>query len=392
MGTLKHILSIILALGFTFLILFTLDEAETKVEKEKLSFEAVANNSLKPVTVFEVSNTSTHGVIQSFGVVKPRWKTFIKSKQTGEILSISNQLQMGEHIKKGGVLFTFDNHHYQTQLAEGRNLIAQAELLLHNEKEQARIVRDDWRIFQKKGNPSAFALRIPQIKAAKAQLSLATVHFKEVKNTASYSKIVAPYNGVVISRSAKIGDLVEVGQTLAEIISTDTLDITLKLNQRQWDMLDSNWQGQKATVFATNGEAGYLQKWTATIERDGGRIDSKTRLRLLHLALNSRQKPLPGSFVSVEIKGKKLTNLLKIPQTSLTSNGLVWYVDNDNKLRRFLANVIFTSGQNIFISLPPLKNKKNYSIVVTPLSFFLPGIEIKPRPIRKEAILNQKDQ
>lgn len=385
MKKLKHIFAILLALGLTFLFLIVLDDAEEKAEIKKEEMEEDKERKLKPVTVMEVSRTSSYARIQSFGEVKPRWKTIIKAKKRSEILTIAKSLEAGKHIKKGEVLFTFNKARYQTQWAEAQNQIAQAQLLIQSEKEQARLARQDWRISRKKGQPSAFKLRIPQIKAMQAQLKLAKAQFNEVKSMRAYAKIVAPYNGIVVSRSVNVGDVVEAGQVLAEIFSADDLGIALKLNEQQWKLLKEKWRGQSVDVLATSAinNSSYnankdSKKWSALIERDGGSIDQKTRQRTLHLILDSSKNPLAGSFVRVDIRGKLLSNILRIPRSALTLQGDVWFVDASSKLRHFNASVLFSNQQSVFVKAPPTTTgDKKYSIVVSPLSSFLPGIEVQ---------------
>ncbi len=388
----KHLFAMFFALGFGFLVLVVLDEAKTRVETEKQAAQKLVAKTLKPVSVIEVSHTSADALIQSFGEVKPRWKTAIKAKRRGEVLTFSNALEAGSQIKKGEVLFTFDNAHYETQLADAKNQIAQAELLIQSEKEQARLVRQDWKILGKKGNPTAFMLRIPQIKAAQAQLKLAKANLNEITREGAYSRLIAPYDGIVISRSANVGDVVEAGQILTEIFSANSLEVAVKLNERQWGLLSKKWRGQGVDVFATGipNSSTQNKKWRAIIDRGGDSINPETRQRTLYLKFNASSKPTVGRFVRVAIRGKKLTNLLKVPSSALTPQGLLWLVDDDNKLQSVKASALFSKDNSVFVkasikalvksSSPATKTyDKNYSIVVSPLSSFLTGMEVQPK-------------
>lgn len=386
MSKIKHIFAITIALAFLFSILIILDEAEKKVQNQSENNKKSHQNTLKITTVIDISPTTTYALIQSFGEVKPHWRTTLKARKQGEVLTISDHLQEGKKVKKGEVLFTFNNRHYQTLLAESHHQIAQAELLLHSEKQQAKLAKSDWKLTRRKGNPSGFYLRIPQIKAAQTQLTLAKTRLNEIRQQGGYSKIAAPYNGIITSRSIGLGEVVEAGQTLAEMISSDRLDIKLRLDDKQWGLLDKKWYGQKVDVFAANSdEKPHEKKWSAIIERDGGMVDSKTRLRSLHLKISSRYKPLSGSFVRVEIRGKRLSNLLKIPVSALTSDGKVWWVDADNKLQHFQAKALFSKEQNVFINTPKLSTQTDkvtrFSIVVFPLSSYLPEHEVIPKKL-----------
>ncbi len=391
MSKIKHTLSIIMAVSLLLGVLIVLDEADKKTKRESEATEKNLKTHPQSTSVIEVFPANTYAKIVAFGEVKPHWKTTLRARTSGEVLTISSKLQEGKRVEKGEVLFTFDHRRYQTQRAEVRYQITQAELLLQDEKQQAKLARMDWKLAQRKGNPSGFALRVPQIKAAQAQLNLANTRLAEITQTGRYAKITAPYDGIVLSRAINLGDVVEAGQELAEIMSSDKLDIKLKLDDTQWQLLGINGQGKTAKISSIQSD----EQWIANVDRRGGFIDATTRQHLLHLTISSPHKPLTGSFVRVDITGKKLPGLLKVPASALAPDGYIWFVNKQNKLKRFLANVVFSNPPFIFVTPPKLNQQGRsltskqvvpFSIVVYPLSSFLPEIEVVPSPLSENQL------
>ena len=384
MKKLKHLLAILFAFGLLGAVLYTLYEADLLVKAKNNSTDNITSITLKPVSILSVKPITAQAIIHSYSVVKPRKKNTVKSRVRGEILKLSKNLETGKHLKKGELLFSFDDSHYQTLLAETKNQIAQAELLLQDEIEKSKLARNDWKLLRRKGRPSSFALRAPQIKAAKAQLELAKTHLKQTLKSAKYSKIIAPFNSIVLSRSVSKGDIVESGQTLAEIISSDELEITVQLDSYQWQLLGKKWKGKSVAIIDINDTS---QHWQAVIERESGVIDEKTRKRTLYLSLKSPNTLQVGSFIKVEILGKTIKNVLKIPHSAISLDGFVWLVDSNNRLQHFKSHIQFSKNQTAFINQPDLKSS-NYSIVASPLSSFFPDMEVTPKQVSSHASIN----
>lgn len=379
-----HFLAILFAFGLLGFVLYTLYEADLLVQAKNKQVTTVTKLTLKPVSTILAKTSTFQALIHSYAVVKTRRKMTIKAKTRGEILALSQNLEVGKHIKKGELLFSFDDSQYRTLLAETNNQIAQAELLLQDEIEKSKLARNDWKLLRRKGKPSAFALRAPQIKAAKAQLKLANSRLKQTLKSAGYSKIFAPFNSIVLSRSVSKRDIAEQGQNLAEIISADELEVAVQLDSYQWKLLETNWKGQLATIIDINDAS---QQWQAVIERKSGVIDDKTRKRTLYLSFKTKKMPQVGSFVKVEILGKRINDLLEIPQSAITLDGFVWFVDDNNKLQRFKSLVQFSKNKTVFIKQPKLKSN-SYSIVTSPLSSFFPDMEVSPKHVSNHASIN----
>ncbi|MFK5895288.1 MAG: efflux RND transporter periplasmic adaptor subunit [Pseudomonadota bacterium] len=369
----RNIVFVSLSILLLFIVLVVLDiDAETNYKKALEKQKII----LPPVSVIYSKPGTFQANVKSFGEIKPRWQTIIKSRVSGEVKNLSDNFLEGSRVKQGEELISIESSSYRAQKAEARNQVSQAEINLRKTEREAEQARRNWNRSGLKGVPeSPLVLYKPQLTAAEKQLLSAKASLEEATTLLSYTQIKAPYDSVIISRFVNPGESVDPGQTLAIVMSPSILDITLKLNDKQWDLIVNDWKDKIARIKDINKNI----EWAAVLQRDGGYIDKQTRQRFLHLTLLDNKlidSPLAGSFVHVTLPGKKIDNLLKVPESALTQDGHVWYVDEDNKLQRFDSLRMFSKKQNIFITVPKHLHKNTLSIVITPLSSYLPGMKV----------------
>ncbi|NVJ11828.1 HlyD family efflux transporter periplasmic adaptor subunit, partial [Myxococcus sp. AM001] len=139
----------------------------------------------------------------------------------------------------------------------------------------------------------------------------------DAKTQLAYTRVRAPYDGVIVSTSVNPGEAVEVGQPLVELLDSRRLDIPVLLDEQQWQLLAADWQDRQAEVQNIRGD----QRWHARMERQGGQVERDSRLRRLYLsveqpgALSATAQPevalLPGEFVRVQLPGRRFATPLR---------------------------------------------------------------------------------
>ena len=381
----KQWLSAIIAIIFFILVVSLFNGTPSdiiKVDQEKLTPPLVS--------VFKVSPSSYRAKIEVLGEVKPRWQTELRAFVRGEVLSLTSSLLEGRQVKRGQLLLTIDNTRYLAQLGEAQNRLASAKVSLLMAERESKQAERNWQLSGLKGEPeSPLAFHQPQLVAAKFELSAAESAVKDAERDLSYTSVSAPFDGTIIARSVNPGETLEVGQPMLTIISNQLLDIPIKLNHTQWQLIGAGWQGQAAELHNINNHQ-VLEKpitWPATLDRASGFIDPATRQRTLFLKTTETEKLLPGSMVKATITGREFQYLLKVPQGAITRDGYVWLIDQEQLLQRWRAIIHFSEEDWSFISLPKIaaisdaENIKFWQLVVTPLASYLPGSKAQPEII-----------
>ncbi|WDE00308.1 efflux RND transporter periplasmic adaptor subunit [Thalassomonas actiniarum] len=370
-----------------FAVLFLFEPQQSAVAKD--------STALKPplVSTIHVSPQPYQATITALGEVRARWQSQLRSFVRGEVIELSPEFLAGNRVKKGQLLLSIENSSYRVQLAEAKSRLSNARVNLLEAQRQMKQAKSDWKLSGVKTKPdSELILHRPQLKVAQDEWQAAQVAVAAAEKQFSYTRVVAPFDATIISRSVNPNETLEVGQTLAELIRSDILDIPVPLTQQQWQLLPENWQGLGASL---NSLASDLS-WQAILSRSTGVIDPQNRQRTIILTASADHELVSGRMVEAQLPGKTFEQLLKVPQSAITRDGYLYLVDKSNRLQRIRANQVFTKDGFNFIHKPDsrfaakeLKGQALYQVAVMPLLSFLPGTHINP-VLQKDHALTAK--
>lgn len=372
----KKILFIAIGILIAVFVLLALMEDTVEITKK----EAVAYRP--PVSVLEVTPQNHQGVIKVFAEIKPHWSVNLKAHVGGEVIEVSAQALAGEKVQQGAKLIRIEQSSYQAQLDAAEQALAEAKLELLQEQKKANQAKNDWKRSGIKEKPSDLTLNLPQLEIAKKRVKSAESQLQAARKNLEYTQILAPFSGYVTARHVSRGQTVSGGDPLVDIINDTQLDVALSLSTQQWNLLEKkNWQENLADIYNESGK----KIAQAKIVRGGGYLDPETRQYKLFLEVVQGQdsQALSGEFVHVHLPGVNVPNTLKIPESAQNREGEVWFVDDENRLQRFSAHVLFHLDAWLVVQTPELKNPPTtWKIATNPLASFLPGSSVEPHPIK----------
>ena len=125
----------------------------------------------KPPSVeVQIAEATQHTYrIQSQGTALPRTSIRLVSEVSGRVVSIADSFDAGQVFAKDDVLLTIDPMDYELSLMQAKAQVAQAELRLLTEINEAEIVRREWQLL-KQEEPTGLQAREPQLATARAAL------------------------------------------------------------------------------------------------------------------------------------------------------------------------------------------------------------------------------
>jgi RND family efflux transporter MFP subunit len=286
-------------------------------------------------------------IVNGLGVVAAAKSITLTPQVTGIVRKVSDRLTVGSLVKKGDLLLSIEATDYQVtvQEAQARVDIAQQEVKL--EKGRAQVAKKEWEIMRKRSKKrkieaeaKARALREPQTAIAQAQLRVAKAALKRARINLGRTKIKAPFNAMVVTETVDRGQFVGPTQSIARLVGSDAFWITtpiasddlrwIDLPQQEKDGVQV--QGSVVKVIYDLGHRsisydGYVIRQLYEIESTG----RMTRLLIevpkpLHNDNQRHALPL-GAQVQVEIMGKKIKNLYKVPRTVIRNENQIWIFD-----------------------------------------------------------------
>ncbi|WP_419659590.1 efflux RND transporter periplasmic adaptor subunit [Desulfosarcina variabilis] len=333
---------------------------------------------LKRVSVEPVAPGTYPARVKVYGEVHAKWTTTLRSRVGGQIIWINENLLPGRHFRTGETILSLDRTDYQAALAQARLELENARVNLAQVERQAYQARNDWEASGIKQAPaSPLVFYKPQLKAAQARVDYARKAVEKAREDLNHTRITAPYDSLVAERFADKGEILFAGDHVATLISADDVEIRVSLDGTQVRSL-GRWQDAEVEI----GDPATGRSWRATMIRDGGQVNPKTRLRQFYLRpLDPKKELAPGMFVTAVIKGSPRANLLALPESCLTRDGEIWFVDAEDRLRRLTAEVAFYEDGNVYV-----KNSihaASLRVVTTPIPGFIAGTRTAPAA-RKE--------
>jgi hypothetical protein len=167
---------------------------------------------------------------------------------------------------------------------------------------------------------------------------------------------------------ADLGQYVNPGSRLAITFAIDTAEVRLALTDRDLSFLDlpvyqvhkaDKAEFPKVTLRAV--QRGQVRQWQAQIIRTEGVVDENSRVTYAVAQVIDPYKinqtldvvnetPLPmGTYVTAEIEGVSVDNIIKVPRISLRGQNQLLFVDEENKLRIRTVSVLKTDNQYAYI-------------------------------------------
>jgi RND family efflux transporter MFP subunit len=302
------------------------------------------------------------------GTVVPRTESALVSEVRGEVMWISDAFAAGAFFEPGETLLRIDPIDYEAAVTQAASTVAEAELRVAREEEEAVIAREEYADLGM-GEPTPLALREPQLAQARAALAAAQAAKAQAERDLDRTRIRAPFAGRVRSKNADRGQFVNAGTMLGMIFAVDRAEVRLPLAPDELAYLEIPMSYQGALEAQRNPEnmpsvvlharyGGVERTWEGRIERIEGEVDPATRMVYVVAAVDDpygRQAEGPvaplvsGLFVEADITGRAIDDVILLPRGALQRDDRLLIVDDDCRLRFREVEILRRSRERIVV-------------------------------------------
>lgn len=341
-----------------------------------------------PVVVARAEEVDLTLKVTSQGAVKARSEVTLSPEVSGRISYVSPDFVAGGHFRRGDVLVRLDARDFELRVVQAKASVAQAQTVLAREESEARNARieaDELGI----SDVSDLALREPQVAEAKARLESAKAALREAELQLAKTIIRAPFDGRMISKSVDRGAYVGPGSALANIFSTDVVEIPIALTDHDLGVLDLpiGFEASEAnpgpSVQLTAIIAGERRTWTGEIRRTASGFDPDTRVLFAYVEVDdpfgegaSDGVPLAtGLFVEASIEGPTKMRAITIPRTALRGSDKVYVVEEGGLMRIAQVEVTSSDRQRAIIASGIAVGDQ---VITSPVRSPADGMTVKP--------------
>lgn len=353
-----------------------------------------------PVPLVEGFGVHTEDVqvtVTDWGTVQVKTTAQVVPQVSGMVESCSANFVDGGFFKAGEPLITIDQRDYLLAVESADAAVARSQVALDVEEAEAAVARDEWdRLHPGKEPTSTLVLREPQIREAKANVNASTAQLKMAQLALERTVISMPFDGRVSEESVDVGQYLMPGQSVATVYATDVVEIIVPMEDKDLAWFDvpsgydgggKNVEGAEVAIKADFG--GKKHGWEGRVVRTTGRIDATSRMVSVVIEVQrpfdlvgDRPALVPGMFVEVQIQGRSLKDVIRIPRHGLRSGSRVW-VNNDGRLKVAEVTIARLDDQYAYIT-DGLEDGD--VIVVSPIDAVTDNMAIRTH------LLNQEDQ
>lgn len=240
-------------------------------------------------------------------------ETGIYARTNGFVKSL--RVDLGSKVKAGDTLAVLDLPDIAEQLRQARASAEQVEATAA----LARSTLTRWRSMResKAVTPQEVDEKEAAVNVADAAVRVARASVANLMEVARFGALIAPFAGVITSRSIDQGALVSSGavtgnRPLMTLVQLDTVRAMLNVPQSAAMHVHV---GQTATLLAHDlGNAAFTGRITLTASA----IDPVTRTLLVELQVpNSDRRLLPGMYAHVSLRVAATGTGLRVPATAL---------------------------------------------------------------------------
>lgn len=194
-----------------------------------------------PVVVTKVEEQKIQRPVTLVGAVEPSKRSTVASEIAGLVERFP--VDEGDFVKKGDVLVEFQTDALEIGLREAKAARRGAEA-------RYRLAEKNFRRFQELSDKGIVSLQNFQSaesekEALSAEISRLQAQIEKQEYDLARSKIVAPFNGYVTSEHTEVGQWIDVGGAVVELVEIDTVEINVALPERYISKINL---GDKAVI------------------------------------------------------------------------------------------------------------------------------------------------
>jgi RND family efflux transporter MFP subunit len=316
-----------------------------------------------PVVETQPLQHSSHGVkVSAMGTVVPAQTVMLKSRVSGQVVAINPEFADGGFLKQGSVVVQLDDSDYKLALAQKKSELVNAQYALKLELGRQTVAQREWQLLNgnrgKEAVDSDLALRKPHLDKAKADVDAAKAAVEKAALDLERTRIIAPFNAIVRSKSVDVGSQVSAGEPMAEMVGTDAfwIQASIPVDRLEWIRIpqQNKEPGSDAKVYYAGGHTA-----KGKVNRLMGDLDSEGRMARILVEVKdpmqqkAKERTAPplliGEYVRVEVEGRQLDDVFVIPRAALRDGSTVWIMNDDMTLSIRKVDPVWRSDLDVVI-------------------------------------------
>lgn len=293
----------------------------------ELSEQAVQTTTEIPVHTVVIASGAADTKLDLPGTVQAFEQTPVFARTSGYVTK--RFVDIGDHVKKGQLLAIIEDPTTQQALRQAQATVLQMKAQLMLQQANAKLSTANgtrWQQLYQAGVVSKVDAETrtaesgandAAVEAARANIAAAQANVRSLEEQAGFSRVTAPFSGIVLSRNIDTGSLISSG-------SANSVTQMFTIAQASTVRIFANVPQSMAGIVSTSKSATVRVRelpgrtFPGTITRTSNSLDPATRTLLTEIDLpNPDGKIIPGMYADVQFNTPLAIKPVLLPANAL---------------------------------------------------------------------------
>jgi RND family efflux transporter MFP subunit len=307
------------------------------------------DQAVPTVQIIKLSNTGKGGALTLPGDVEAFVNAPIYAQVSGYLQKW--YFDIGAKVKKGDLLAQIDPSTYQAALAQAKGALARDSATLANAK--VDLTRYQTLAAQNAISQQQLATQAATVSSDAGVVDVDRAQVSQAAINLAYTRVIAPFDGVVTTRTVDVGNLVTVGTATS---TTPLFTVSDQSRMRIYVRLPQNYASYvRPGMDITFTVPQYPNRaFHASLVADAGAVVASTGTVLIQFGTDNSDHALqPGAYANLRFPLPTGANGIRLPATALLFRDAgmqVATVDSSNHVRLKTVNILRDNGASVDIS------------------------------------------
>ena len=332
--------------------------------------------------------------LNAMGTVVPERTIALKPEVSGRIMELGAEFIPGGRFRQGESILVLDPADFELVIQKQLALESRARAALALEKGKQDVAREDLALMQTTTgrilSNTDLALRKPQMDQALADLASVRADLAQARLNLSRTRVIAPFNAMVLERNVDRGSRVSTSETLATLVGTDRIWVEVAVPVGKIARIRFPGGGQGGSMVQVITASGRFRR--GEVIRLKADINPATRMATVIVAVddpfalgaNGGKAPLLlDSYVDVRIQAHPLADAVALPRSAFRNGGQVWLY-REGVLEKRELTPVFSDGEFVYVTQGLSMGEE---VILTDLATPVKGMKLrKPGEVPKASM------
>ena len=263
-----------------------------------------------------------------------RFSTNLEAESQVKVFSQAKRLirellvEEGDQVARGQLLLRLEDEEQRSAVAKARNQFDKAE----SEYERSKRLFESDLISREAFNDASY------------ELDQLRISMDDAARELSYTEVTAPIAGVVTTRQVNLGDQVQIGQHLFDIVDFESIVARVFVPEKYLPGLRPGLQARIATS-ATEG-----REFTGSVDRISPVVDPQSGTIKVTVAIGRQEQLRPGLYVDVDLIMATHSDAVLIPKRAVVYDSeqmFVYRLGDDQRVQRVYIEPLLADKNHI---------------------------------------------